>query len=137
MGRVISGSNQKGGVGKTTTTVKVAAYLADKGKRVLIVDIDPQANAGYGIGVNAEELETTVYEVLIGEIPIEDALFKTDIEDLYLVPSNIHLSGAQVDLLDMEGRGGERVATFVDTIAPEAACTSVQCQRLASENSIA
>jgi len=104
MGRVISVSNQKGGVGKTTTTVNVAAYLAEKGKRVLIIDIDPQGNAGYGLGINAEEIDTTVYEVLIGEIPITDAIFKTEIEDLYLIPSNIHLSGAQMDLLDMEGK---------------------------------
>ena len=104
MGRVISISNQKGGVGKTTTTVNLAAFLAEKGKRVLIVDIDPQGNAGYGLGINAEEVETTIYEVLIGTIPVMDAVFKTEIENLYLVPSNIHLSGAQVDMLDMEGR---------------------------------
>ncbi|HOO70755.1 MAG TPA: AAA family ATPase [Spirochaetota bacterium] len=104
MGRIISVSNQKGGVGKTTTTVNVAAFLAEMGKRVLIIDIDPQGNAGYGIGVNAEEINTTVYEVLIGEIGLKESLFKTDIENLYLVPSNIHLSGAQVDLLDVEGK---------------------------------
>ncbi|MGL4369290.1 MAG: ParA family protein, partial [Spirochaetota bacterium] len=71
MGKVISISNQKGGVGKTTTTVNLAAFLAEKGKRVLVIDIDPQANAGYGLGVNVEELETTIYEVMIGNIPIE------------------------------------------------------------------
>jgi len=100
MGRIISVSNQKGGVAKTTTTVNVAAFLADKGKKVLIIDIDPQGNAGYGIGVNAEEMETTIYEVLINEIPIEEAIFKSDIEGLSIIPANIHLSGAQVDLLD-------------------------------------
>jgi chromosome partitioning protein len=104
MGRIISVSNQKGGVGKTTTTVNVAAYLASMGKKVLIIDIDPQGNAGFGIGVNAEEIETTTYEVLIGDVPIEDAIFKTDIEDLYIIPSNIHLSGAQVDLLAAQGK---------------------------------
>lgn len=104
MGRIISISNQKGGVGKTTTTVNIAAYLAEKGNRVLIIDIDPQGNAGFGIGVNAEEMPTTIYEVLIGELNIKDALFKTDIENLYIIPSNIHLSGAQVDMLDMENK---------------------------------
>ena len=104
MGKIISVSNQKGGVGKTTTTVNLAAFLAEKGKRVLIIDIDPQGNAGFGIGINAEEMETTLYEVLIGEIPIEEAIFKTEIDGLSIIPSNIHLSGAQVDLLDAEGR---------------------------------
>jgi chromosome partitioning protein len=102
MAKVITVSNQKGGVGKTTTTVNLAAFLAEKGKKVLIIDIDPQGNAGYGIGVNAEEIETTIYEVMLGEIPIREAIFDTDIENLYLIPSNIHLSGAQVDLLSQE-----------------------------------
>lgn len=104
MGKVISVSNQKGGVGKTTTTVNLAAFLAEKGKRVLIIDIDPLGNAGFGIGVNAEEIETTIYEVLIDEIPIEEAIFQSEIKGLSIIPSNIHLSGAQVNLLDMEGK---------------------------------
>ena len=104
MGRIISVSNQKGGVGKTTTTINIAAFLAEKGKRVLILDIDPQANSGYGLGVNVEEMESTVYEVLIGEINVKDAVYKTNIENLFIVPSNIHLSGAQVDLLDADNK---------------------------------
>ena len=104
MGRIISVSNQKGGVGKTTTTINIAAFLAEKGKRVLILDIDPQANSGYGLGVNVEEMKSTVYEVLIGEISVKDAVYKTNIENLFIVPSNIHLSGAQVDLLDAENK---------------------------------
>jgi chromosome partitioning protein len=104
MGKVISVSNQKGGVGKTTTAVNVAAFIAERGKRVLIIDIDPQANAGYGVGVNAGEKDPSIYEVLIGAIPIRDAIIKTPVHDLYLIPSNIHLAGAQVDLLDMEGK---------------------------------
>jgi chromosome partitioning protein len=104
MGKVISVSNQKGGVGKTTTAVNVAAFIAEKGKRVLIIDIDPQANAGYGVGINAGENDPSIYEILIGRIPIRDAIIKTSIQDLYLIPSNIHLAGAQVDLLDMEGK---------------------------------
>jgi chromosome partitioning protein len=104
MGRVISVSNQKGGVGKTTTTVNVASFIADRGKRVLIIDIDPQANAGYGLGINVEEMDNTLYEVLIGRVSIKQAIFKSSVENLYLVPSNIHLSGAQVDLMELEGK---------------------------------
>ena len=104
MGKVISVSNQKGGVGKTTTTVNVSAFLASMGNKVLIIDIDPQGNAGYGLGVNAEEIETTIYEVLIGQIPLKQAIFKTNVDNLYLSPSNIHLSGAQVDLLDAQNK---------------------------------
>jgi chromosome partitioning protein len=102
MGRIISVSNQKGGVGKTTTAVNVAAFIAEKGKQVLIIDIDPQANAGYGIGINAEKNERTIYEVLIGAISMREAIAPTAFERLSIVPSNINLSGAQVDLLDMD-----------------------------------
>jgi chromosome partitioning protein len=104
MGRVISVSNQKGGVGKTTTTINIAAFLAEKGKRVLIIDMDPQANAGYGLGINVEDLGSTIYEVLIGHIDVRDAIHKTSVEGLFLIPSNIHLSGAQVDLLSLEDK---------------------------------
>jgi chromosome partitioning protein len=104
MGRVIAVANQKGGVGKTTTTVNVASFLAEKGRRVLIIDIDPQANAGFGIGINVEEMNNTLYEVLIGQVPLRQAVYRSSIEGLYLIPSNIHLSGAQVDLLDFDER---------------------------------
>jgi chromosome partitioning protein len=104
MGRVISVSNQKGGVGKTTTTVNVAAFIADRGKRVLIIDIDPQANAGYGVGIKADETEKTIYEVLIGTVPIREAIMTTGLSNLHLIPSNIHLAGAQMDLMDVSGK---------------------------------
>lgn len=102
MGRVISISNQKGGVGKTTTAVNIAAFIAEKGYRVLLIDIDPQANAGYGLSMHVEEIDKTIYEVLIGEIAIEDAIYQTSLNNLFIVPSNIHLAGAQVDLLEIE-----------------------------------
>jgi chromosome partitioning protein len=104
MGKVISVSNQKGGVGKTTTAVNLAAFIAEKGKRVLIIDIDPQANAGYGFGINAEKNDHTIYEVLIGTVSVREAIAPTGIEGLSIVPSNINLTGAQVDLLEMNGK---------------------------------
>ncbi|MDY6969135.1 MAG: AAA family ATPase [Spirochaetota bacterium] len=104
MGRVISISNQKGGVGKTTSAINISAFLAEKGQRVLIIDIDPQANAGFGLGINPENVNTTIYEVLIGQTPIKNAIVKTEVESLYIIPSNIHLSGAQVELLNVNDR---------------------------------
>lgn len=101
MGRIISVANQKGGVGKTTTTVNLASYLAEKGKKVLIVDIDPQGNAGFGLGINAEETDSTIYEVLTGDISVKDALFKTSIDGLYIIPANMDLAGAQVELQEL------------------------------------
>ncbi len=91
-------------MGKTTTTVNLSAFLAEKGRRVLIIDIDPQANAGYGLGINVEDADNTLYEVLIGQVDIRQAIYKTGIDNLFIIPSNIHLSGAQMDLLDIEGR---------------------------------
>lgn len=91
-------------MGKTTTTVNLSAFLAEKGRRVLIIDIDPQANAGYGLGINVEDADNTLYEVLIGQVDIRQAIYKTGIDNLFIIPSNIHLSGAQMDLLELEGR---------------------------------
>ena len=104
MGRIISVSNQKGGVGKTTTTINLSAFLAEKGRRVLIIDIYPLAIAGYGLGFNVEDADNTLYEVLIGQVDIRQAIYKTSIDNLFIIPSNIHLSGAQMDLLELEGR---------------------------------
>ena len=91
-------------MGKTTTTVNLSAFLAEKGRRVLIIDIDPQASAGYGLGINVEDADNTLYEVLIGQVDIRQAIYKTGIDNLFIIPSNIHLSGAQMDLLELEGR---------------------------------
>ena len=103
MGRVISIANQKGGVGKTTTSINLSTVLAKRNKKVLLIDTDPQGNATSGVG-EEKERENSVYEVLIEETKMEEAIVKTNIKNLYLCPSNINLAGAEVELVTMISR---------------------------------
>lgn len=98
MGEVISIINQKGGCGKTTTAVNLSTALALMDKKVLVIDLDPQGNATTGFGVQKGELENTIYSVLTRQNNMEEAMIPTVLDDLYLVPSNISLSGAEVEL---------------------------------------
>lgn len=104
MGRMIAVANQKGGVGKTTTSINLSACLAEKGKKVLLVDMDSQGNTTSGLGLEKNELEKTIYEVLREEISVEDAI--VEIEDcfgnLFLIPSNRNLAGAEIELITSE-----------------------------------
>ena len=104
MGKIISLANQKGGVGKTTTAINLAASLATLGKKVLIVDADPQANASSGLGINIRSLETTIYECLIDEVPTQKAIHPTDVKNLDIIPSHIDLVGAEIEMLNLENR---------------------------------
>ena len=104
MGRIIAIANQKGGVGKTTTSTNLSACLAEKNKKVLLVDIDPQGNATSGVGLNKSELENTVYDMIIGECEIEDCLIENALDNLDVLPSNVNLSGAEIDLIGIDDR---------------------------------
>ena len=104
MGRIIAVANQKGGVGKTTTTVNLSAALAEEGRKVLLVDLDPQGNATSGVGVDKRSVEPTVYELFTGAASFEQCLIKTEYDNLYVLPANINLSGAEIDLIDQEDR---------------------------------
>ena len=103
MGKIIAVSNQKGGVGKTTTSVNLAACVADAGKRVLLIDIDPQGNASSGLGQQAQD-GLSVYPVIIGELEAEKAIVRTDFGSLDVLPSSIELAGAEIELVSMPGR---------------------------------
>ena len=102
MGRTIAIANQKGGVGKTTTAINLSACLAEKGKKVLAVDMDPQGNMTSGLGVDKDSVENTIYNLIIGESKMEEVLIKDVLENLDIIPTNIDLSGAEIELLDVE-----------------------------------
>ena len=107
MGKIIAFSNQKGGVGKTTTCVNLSAYLASKGYKCLIVDLDPQGNATTGLGFSKSEIKNSIYNVMIDEMPVAEAVVKTCVDNLDILPSNIDLAGAEVELVYIKDR--ERV----------------------------
>lgn len=104
MGRIIAIANQKGGVGKTTTSVNLSACLAYLGKKVLLIDIDPQGNASSGLGVKKGDLESCIYDVLINDEDIKEVIQRTEVENLYIVPTTISLAGAEIELVSTISR---------------------------------
>lgn len=125
MAKVISIANQKGGVGKTTTSVNLSTCLAQKGKKVLLIDIDPQGNATSGLGVDARETKS-IYDVIINEVNIKDTVHSTIVKKLYVCPANIDLAGAEVELVSMVSRE-TRLKDAIDEIRDEFDYVIIDC----------
>lgn len=102
MGRIIAIANQKGGVGKTTTAINLSACIAEKGKKVLVIDIDPQGNTTSGYGIEKNELEDTIYELILGDCSIEDCILKEVLPNISILPSNVNLAAAEIELIGVE-----------------------------------
>ncbi len=126
MGKIIALANQKGGVGKTTTSINLAASLASLGKKILVVDADPQANTSSGLGVDVAEIKTTIYECLVDEIEPHSAIIKTDFENLDLIPSHINLVGAEIEMIDIDNRE-KRLKNVLNTLRPDYDYILIDC----------
>src|SRR3569832_1832600 len=108
MSRIVAVANQKGGVGKTTTAINLAAGVASRGYRVLLVDFDPQGNASSGVGYPRDKVELTIYDALVGEVALEDVIRPTDITSLFVAPATTDLVGAEIGLIGAGSRGRVR-----------------------------
>ncbi|MDR1092216.1 MAG: AAA family ATPase [Prevotella sp.] len=126
MGKIIALANQKGGVGKTTTTINLAASLAAMEKTVLVVDADPQANASSGLGVDIKKVKKTIYECLIGSTSAKEAIVKTEIERLDVLPSHINLVGAELEMLNVENRE-KQLAAVLSPLKPDYDYILIDC----------
>jgi chromosome partitioning protein len=126
MGRILTIANQKGGVGKTTTAVNLAASLAAAERRTLLVDVDPQGNAGSALGIRRDESEHSIYEVLVDGVPMASAVRKTELKFLDLVPASRHLVGAELELAQLDARES-RLKRAVDEVASDYEYVVIDC----------
>ena len=127
MAKVVSFSNQKGGVGKTTSCVNISAQIANKGKRVLMIDMDPQGNATSGLGLSKSKIKKTVYDVIIGRCDISEAIIKSNFKNLSVVPANIDLAGAELELYDLEEQKENFTKLALDSIKDDYDYIFIDC----------
>ena len=127
MSKVIAITNQKGGVGKTTTSVNLSAALAYLGKKVILIDIDPQANATQGIGVDRTEVESTVYDAIIRQIPLSEIRIKTDVENLDMVAANIDLAGVEIELSQVKSGREQRLKNSLASVKNDYDYVIIDC----------
>ena len=127
MAQVISFANQKGGVGKTTSAVNIAAAVGKLGKKVLLVDMDPQGNATSGLGISKSKIKKTIYDVIIGRADIKDAIIKSNFKNLWVVPATIDLAGAELELYDIEDENLKFTELALDSVKDEFDYIFIDC----------
>lgn len=124
--RIFAVANQKGGVGKTTTTVNLGACFAEAGQRVLIVDLDPQANASTGLGLDPRELEHSLYDVLLQDVPMEDVIEPVAVKNLFVAPASLDLAGAEIELVTAFSRE-QKLKEAIDSVAADFDVILIDC----------